>query len=217
MQLSHKIPVTPWRAKNTWAIRPKMTLPLVAGLTIFGFGEGLLVQSQWGATPWTVFAQGIARHLHLSLGWATALVSCVVLLAWFPLRERPGLGTLANLVIIAYVLDVTTYVVAVPHGDVLKAVYVVGAVGVIGLGRALYLTTGLGPGPRDGLMTGLHRRLHKSVVYIRLTLEVIVLIVGWLLGGTVGVGTAVFAATVGFSIGASLNFVEWAVRLARAR
>jgi uncharacterized membrane protein YczE len=217
MQLSHKIPVTPWRAKNTWAIRPKMTLPLVAGLTIFGFGEGLLVQSQWGATPWTVFAQGIARHLHLSLGWATALVSCVVLLAWFPLRERPGLGTLANLVIIAYVLDVTTYVVAVPHGDVLKAVYVVGAVGVIGLGSALYLTTGLGPGPRDGLMTGLHRRLHKSVVYIRLTLEVIVLIVGWLLGGTVGVGTAVFAATVGFSIGASLNFVEWAVRLARAR
>lgn len=192
-----------------------MTLPLVIGLTIFGFGEGLLVQSDWGATPWTVFAQGIARHLHLSLGWATALISCVVLLAWFPLRERPGFGTLANLVIIAYVLDLTTYTVAVPHSVVMKAVYVVGAVFVIGLGSALYLTTGLGPGPRDGLMTGLHRRLHKSVVYVRLTLEVVVLIIGWSLGGTVGIGTAVFATTIGFCIGVSLNLVERSVRLVR--
>jgi uncharacterized membrane protein YczE len=215
MKLSHQIPVTPWRAESTWAFRPRMTLPLVVGLAIFGFGEGLLVQSHWGATPWTVFAQGIARHLHLSLGWATALVSCVVLLAWFPLRERPGLGTLANLVIIAYVLDMTTLTVAVPRGDVLKAVYVVGAVAVIGLGSALYLTTGLGPGPRDGLMTGLHRRLHRSVVYIRLTLELLVLIVGWLLGGTVGIGTAVFATAIGFSIGASLHLVERTVRVVR--
>lgn len=212
MKLSHRIPLTPWRARSPWAFRPRMAAPLVIGLTLFGFGEGLLVQSHWGATPWTVFAQGIAHHAHLSLGWATALISAVVLLAWWPLRERPGLGTVANLVIIAYVLDRTTYVVAVPHSSVLKAIFVVGGVLVIGVGSSLYLTTGLGPGPRDGLMTGLHRRWHVSVVYVRLSLEVTVLFIGWLLGGTVGIATAFFASTIGFSIGASLHALERIVR-----
>ena len=214
MKLSHTIPVTPWRASSTWAFRIPMAAPLLIGLALFGLGEGLLVQSQWGATPWTVFAQGVSKHAGLSLGWSTALISTVVLIGWWPLRERPGFGTIANLVIIAYVLDITTYLVAVPHGDVAKAVYMVGAVVVIGIGSALYLTTGLGPGPRDGLMTGLHRRLHVSVVYVRLTLEVIVLSIGWLMGGTVGIGTAFFAATIGFSIGLNLEIVR---RLVPAR
>jgi uncharacterized protein len=211
MRLSHKIPVTPWRAQNTWAIRPRMALPLFGGLAAFGFGEGLLVQSQWGASPWTVFAQGIAKHAHISLGWATALISIVVLIFWFPLRQQPGFGTISNVVIIAYVLDLTTYSVATPHAVWLKVVYVVGAVLSIGIGSAFYLTCNLGPGPRDGLMTGLHRRLGVSVVYIRLTIELVVLIIGWLLGGRVGVATAFFAATIGFSIGANLNLVERAV------
>ncbi len=189
-----------------------MVAPLVGGLAAFGLGEGLLVQSQWGASPWTVFAQGIAKHASISLGWATALISCVILLLWFPMRERPGFGTLANVAIIAFVLDVTTFMVGVPHNDVAKALYMVGAVVLIGVGSAFYLTCGLGPGPRDGLMTGLHRRLHVSVVYIRLTIEVTVLIIGWLLGGTVGVATAFFAATVGFSIGASLHLLEWLLK-----
>lgn len=208
MKLSHAIPVTPWRATSTWAIRPRMVAPLVGGLALFGLGEGLLVQSQWGASPWTVFAQGIAKHLSISLGWSTALISCVVLVLWFPLRERPGFGTLSNLVIIAFVLDVTTFTVSVAHNDVAKALYMVAGVVSIGVGSAFYLTCGLGPGPRDGLMTGLHRHLHASVVYIRLTIELIVLVIGWLLGGTVGIATAFFAATVGFSIGASLNVME---------
>ncbi len=189
-----------------------MVLPLVVGLTMFGCGEGLLVVAQWGATPWTVFAQGVARHAHVSLGWSTAAISCVVLLAWFPLRERPGIGTIANLIIIAYVLDIVSSTVPVPHDDWVKAAFDVGAVALIGVGSALYLTCGLGPGPRDGLMTSLHRRLGVSVVYVRLTLEVAVLVVGWLLGGTVGVGTAFFAATIGFSIGVNLNAVSWCVR-----
>ena len=214
MKLSHTIPVTPWRAGTTWAFRPRMAAPLFLGLTLFGLGEGLLVQSQWGATPWTVFAQGVSEHAGISLGWSTALISTVVLLAWWPLRERPGFGTISNLVIIAYVRDMTTYLVAVPHGDVTKAMYMVAAVAVIGVGSALYLTTGLGPGPRDGLMTGLHRRLHVSVVYVRLTLEVVVLSIGWLMGGTVGIGTAFFAATIGFSIGLNLEVVK---RLVPAR
>lgn len=205
MKLSHTIPATPWRAASPWAIRPRMVVPLVGGLSAFGVGEGLLVQSQWGASPWTVFAQGIARQASISIGWATALVSGVVLLLWLPLRERPGMGTVANLIIIAYVLDLTTTTVAVAHAPALKVIYVLGAVALIGIGSAFYLTCGLGPGPRDGLMTSLHRHLGVSVVYIRLSIEVTILVVGWLLGGTVGVATAFFAATIGFSIGASLH------------
>jgi uncharacterized membrane protein YczE len=185
-----------------------MALPLLLGLSLFGLGEGLLVQAQWGATPWTVFAQGVSKHTNWSLGWSTAVISLVVLVAWFPLRERPGFGTIANLIVIAYVLDLVSTNLAVPHVYWLKSLYVVGAVLVIGVGSALYLTTGLGPGPRDGLMTSLHRRLGVSVVYVRLSLEVTVLVVGWFMGGTVGVGTAFFAATIGFSIGASLRVTE---------
>jgi uncharacterized protein len=216
MKLSHTIPTTPWRATSTWAIRPRMLAPLVGGLTAFGIGEGLLVQSQWGASPWTVFAQGIAKQASISIGWATALISCVVLVLWIPLRERPGFGTIANVVIIAYVLDLTTTTVAVAHNPAVKILYVVGAVALIGMGSAFYLTCGLGPGPRDGLMTSLHRRLHVSVVYIRLSIEVTILIVGWLLGGTVGVATAFFAATVGFSIGASLQLMNYFVNRSHA-
>jgi uncharacterized membrane protein YczE len=212
MKLSHKIPVTPWRAHNTWAVRPRMVLPLFAGLAAFGFGEGLLVQSQWGASPWTVFAEGIAKHAQISLGWATALISVLVLFFWIPLRQRPGFGTVSNVIIIAYVLDLTTYAVAAPHAVWLKIVYVVGAVMSVGVGSAFYLTCNLGPGPRDGLMTGLHQRLHVSVVYIRLTIELVVLTIGWLLGGRVGVATAFFAATIGFSIGACLNIVGRTMR-----
>lgn len=208
MRLSHRIPSTPWRASTTWGLRPRMVAPLVSGLALFGFGEGLLVASHWGATPWTVFAQGVARHAHVSIGWSTAAISAAVLLAWWPLRERPGVGTLANLVIIAYVLDVTAAAMPTPAGPALRALYVVGAVAVIGAGSALYLTTGLGPGPRDGLMTSLHRRLGVSVVYVRLSIEACVLVAGWLLGGTVGVGTAFFAATIGFSVGVNLQVVQ---------
>lgn len=185
-----------------------MVLPLVVGLSLFGVGEGLLVVAHWGATPWTVFAQGVSLHTHVSLGWSTAGISCVVLLAWWPLRERPGFGTLANLVIIAFVLNVTADLIPTPRAALVKSMFVVGAVVAIGIGSSLYLTTGLGPGPRDGLMTSLHRRLGVSVVYVRLTLEVFVLVGGWFMGGTVGVGTAFFATTIGFSIGASLHVTE---------
>lgn len=185
-----------------------MAAPLLGGLALFGFGEGLLVQSHWGATPWTVFAEGVVRHTSLSLGWATALISAIVLLGWFPLRERPGLGTLTNLLVIAYVLDLTAATLPVPTASLARAGYMVAAVVAIGIGSAFYLTCGLGPGPRDGLMTSLHRRFGISVVYVRLSLEITVLVAGWLMGGVVGVGTAFFAATIGFSIGGSLRAME---------
>jgi uncharacterized membrane protein YczE len=216
MKLSHRIPETPWRARSTWAVRPRMLVPLFGGLAAFGFGEGLLVQSHWGASPWTVFAEGIAKHAQISLGWATALISVVVLLSWIPFHQRPGFGTISNVIIIAYVLDLTTYAVAAPHAAWLKIVYIVGAVLSIGVGSAFYLTCNLGPGPRDGLMTGLHNRFHASVVYVRLSIEVVVLTIGWLLGGSPGFATAFFATTIGFSIGASLNVMERTVNWRRA-
>src|ERR1035437_3203022 len=124
MKLRHQLPQTPWRATSTWGLRPRMVAPLAIGLTLFGFGEGLLVQSHWGATPWTVFAEGVARHTGFSLGWSTALISAVVLVLWFPLRERPGFGTIANLIVIAYVLDLTTYALVVPSNPGLKVLYI---------------------------------------------------------------------------------------------
>lgn len=214
MRLSHRIPTTPWRAASTWRVRPRMIAPLFVGLALFGLGEGLLVLARLGATPWTVFAQGVARHAGISLGWATALISVIVLAAWWPLRERPGFGTLANVVVIALVLDLTATSLAPPSTMITRSMFVVAAVLAIGMGSALYLTTGLGPGPRDGLMTSLHRHLGISVVYIRVSLEVSVLAIGWFMGGTVGVGTAIFAGTIGFSIGACLQGLEWI--LARA-
>ncbi len=197
-----------WSAPGPWRPHPLTWIPLVTGLSLFGLGEGLLVESRLGASPWTVFAEGVSRHLHVDLGITTALISGVVLLAWWPLRERPGLGTVANLVIIASVLQLTVALIPPARSWTLRTLFVVAGVGVIGLGSALYLTCRLGPGPRDGLMTSLHRRWSMSVVYVRLGLEVTVLTLGVLLGGVAGVATAVFAGGIGFALGLSLRLVE---------
>ena len=184
-----------------------MVLPLAGGLSLFGFGEGLLVQSRLGASPWTVFAEGLGHHLGISIGTATGLISLTVMLLWIPLREKPGLGTISNILIIAEVLNLTVEYLPEQHALLLRSIYVLAGVGAVGVGSALYLTTGLGPGPRDGLMTSLHRHFQVSIVYVRLSIEATVLFVGWLLGGTVGFGTAIFAALIGYSIGASLSIV----------
>lgn len=214
MKLSHRVPDFAWRARTTWSLRPILVLPLLLGLGIFGVGEGLLVQSNWGATPWTVLAQGLARHLGWPIGWTTALISLVVLSLWLPLRERPGLGTIANLVVIASVLDLTVAHVGIAKSTFTSATDTLVGIALIGAGTSMYLTTGLGPGPRDGLMTSLHRRLRVSVVYVRLTLEACVLLVGWILGGTVGIATVLFATSIGFSIGVSLGLLDWIHSLA---
>ena len=210
--LSHKIPHPSWRATSTWALRPAMVAPLAGGLTLFGVGEGLLVAAHLGASPWTVFAQGIALRAHVSIGWSTLLISTAVLLFWIPFRERPGLGTIANILIISYVLNETVRFVPTPSAWWVRLGMIVLAVELAALGSALYLMTGLGPGPRDGLMTSIHRKFNVSVVYVRSAIELTVLTAGWLLGGTIGLGTAVFATTVGLLIGANLNLVA---RLAR--
>jgi uncharacterized membrane protein YczE len=207
------VPVTRWRAQSRWRARPSTLLVLVLGLWVFGAGEAFLVDADLGVSPWTVLAQGVDTQLSIGIGWATFVTSVVVLLLWIPLRERPGLGTIANAVIIALALGVTVPLLPQPEDLGWRAAEVLAGIALIGLGSGLSLTTGLGPGPRDGWMTGLHRRTGISVTWVRLVIELVVLGVGWLLGGTVGVGTVAFALLIGPSVGYGLAGIG---RLGRA-
>ena len=204
------IPRTRWRSEGSrWRTGPLTFVVLVAGLWIFGTGEALLVDSGLGNAPWTVFAQGLSIRTGIAIGTATFLTSVVVLLLWIPLRERPGLGTIANAVVIATALQVMIIALPTPTGLGWRFAELAIGIVLVGLGSGLYLTTNLGPGPRDGLMTGIHERTGIAVTPIRLSIEVVILIVGWFLGGTVGVGTLAFALLIGPSVGYGLRFVGW--------
>jgi uncharacterized protein len=181
---------------------------LLTGLWLFGTGESLLVASHLGNTPWTVLAQGFSRHSPLSIGGATLVISAVVLLAWLPLREVPGLGTLANAVVIAVAIDVMLRVLPQPSAAAGRLAEVATAICCIGIGSGLYLTTWLGPGPRDGLMTGIARRAGWPIAGVRLALELSVLVAGYLLGGRVGIGTVVFALTIGYAVTAAMRLLQ---------
>lgn len=206
---SRVVPLTPWTAKSKWSLAPVRLLILFFGLTIFGFGEALLIQSTLGNSPWAVLSQGLSKHTPLSLGWSTFIISIVVLLLWAPLKQWPGFGTLANIVMIAFALQIGTDWFPIQHHNMaIRFLYVIAGIAVIGIGSALYITCGLGPGPRDGLMTGLHRVTGIRVGRVRLTLEVIVLSIGWLLGGRVGIGTLMFALFIGNSVAIAFSLVR---------
>lgn len=169
---------------------------LVGGLVLFGVGIALMVRADLGLGPWDVLHQGLSERVGLAIGTVTILVGLVVLLLWIPLRERPGLGTLLNVVLIGLMADATLAVVDAPSALPVRVAFLLLGVYVFGPGSGLYIGAGLGPGPRDGLMTGLARR-GRSVRSVRTGIELTALAVGFALGGTVGVGTLLFAATVG--------------------
>lgn len=202
------MPHTRWRASSRWRGRPSTLAILAGGLWLFGTGEAFLVDAGIGVSPWTVLAQGVGTRSGIGVGTATFLISVAVLLLWVPLRERPGLGTLSNAVIVALSLGVTVPLLPSPDAALGKLAFVLLGIGLIGVGSALYLTTAMGPGPRDGLMTGLHRHTGLPVTPVRLAIEVSVLVVGWLLGGTVGIGTVLFALLVGPAVGYGLALVS---------
>jgi uncharacterized membrane protein YczE len=187
---------------------------LLIGLWLFGTGEALLVVAELGNGPWTVLAEGVTVRTPLSIGSATFVISIIVLALWIPLREKPGLGTIANAVVIAAALQVGVWFLPHPEPLWLRLVFVFTGVALIGLGSGLYLTTNMGPGPRDGWMTGIHHRFGIPVARVRLGIEVSVLILGWLLGGTVGLGTVVFALLIGPSVGWGLRLMDRGPRLA---
>jgi hypothetical protein len=205
---SRTVPATNFPATGQWKPTPQSFIALFVGLWLFGVGEALLLAADLGATPWTVFAQGLSIRTGISIGWTTFIVSAGVLLLWIPLRQRPGLGTIMNIIVIALSLGVTYSLLTTPDSLALRYVMMFAGIAIIGLGSGFYLTSGHGPGPRDGLMTGLHRRSGWPVGRVRLCIEVVVLIVGWLLGGTVGIGTALFALLIGQSVAMGLHIVH---------
>ena len=204
---SRTIPRTRWTARHPWSPTVGSLTSLVVGLWLFGTGEAFLLTADLGATPWTVLSQGVSIRSGLPIGVTTFAVSVVVLLMWLPLRQRPGLGTVLNIVVISIALQVMYDVVPAPANLGGRVLLMLLGIATIGLGSGFYLTAGHGPGPRDGWMTGLHHRTGRPVGQIRLVIELVVLTVGWLLGGTVGVGTALFALLIGQSVAMGLALV----------
>lgn len=202
------IPITPWRAKNRWDLAPKRVAILTFALILFGLGESLLVQSHLGNSPWVVLAQGISIKTGMNLGWATLLISAVVLLLWIPLREKPGFGTLLNMVVIAWALQIGVDLLPLQYHFLSGLLFSLCGIMVVGVASALYITCGLGPGPRDGWMTGIHHRTGIRVGRVRLGIEALVLVGGFLLGGRVGLGTALFALLIGQSIAISFGVLS---------
>ena len=204
----HKtVPITPWRAETRWDLSLSRVLILFTGLIIFGLGDSLLIQGNQGNAPWTVFAQGLTFKTGLSIGFATLLISSFVLLIWIPLREKPGFGTLSNNILIATFIQVGTQIFPEQSSMTSGILFDLIGIAMVGLGSALYITCGLGPGPRDGAMTGIHYRTAIRVGRVRLGIELVVLVIGWLMGGTVGIGTALFALLIGQSVAIFLGIV----------
>jgi uncharacterized membrane protein YczE len=200
------IPVVFWSSPKALTIKPPFMsfVLLIIGLAIFGLGEALLISAGYGVSPWTVFAQGLTTVTGWSIGFATFITSIAVLVLWVPLRQMPGIGTISNAIVIALVLE---YIL--PHLprfelDALQIAQAVFGVLVTGFGGAIYLISNLGPGPRDGLMTGVQHLTNWPISGVRASIEILVVIAGWSLGGTVGLGTVLFAIGIGPAVSASL-------------
>ncbi len=206
---SRGIPKTSWSAgESNWKVNPKTFAVLVLGLWLFGSGEAALVASGLGQSPWTVLAAGVSNQAAISIGWAYFWISACVLSLWIPLRQKPGLGTFVNIVVIATSLQVMIEVFPNPERIELQIGQVLFGILLVGAGSGLYITCNVGPGTRDGLMTGLHARTGVSVRSARTAIEVSVVLIGWLLGGKVGLGTLLFALLIGQSVAIAFGFVE---------
>ena len=205
----HKtVPKTPWSAASRWDLNPARIGVLFFGLFIFGLGDSLLIQSTIGNAPWSVLAQGVSGKVDITMGWSTFAISSLVLLLWIPLKEKPGFGTLSNIVIIATAIQIGVSIFPEQNNYGFGVIYCLIGIGMVGLGSALYITCALGPGPRDGLMTALHNSTGVRIGRVRLAIEGSVLVAGWLLGGTVGLGTLLFALLIGQSIAIALGVVS---------
>ena len=203
------VPKVSWSSKKPLNLKPKIStsLFLCFGLMLFGLGEGLLIVSAAGASPWSVLAQGIFLNVGFSVGIITILISVFVLILWLPLNQKPGIGTILNALIIGLMIDVCISLVPTPENYASQVFLAFLAVITVGLGGGIYLVANLGAGPRDGLMIGLQKKTNLPIAVVRATLEISVMSIGWYLGGTVGVGTLLFAFGIGPAVALSLYMV----------
>ena len=209
--LISSVPITSWSAP-----RPNIFLPkfktfffLCLGLFLFGLGESILVISQNGVTPWTVLAEGVAKKVDIGIGLSTFLISCIVLVFWLPLKLKPGLGTIMNIFIIALTMGGTIpflYFLNEFFNPIFLSFF---GTFLVGFGSGIYLIANLGPGTRDGLMTGISKNYNKPISLIRFSIEFSVVFLGWLLGGTLGIGTIIFAIFIGPFVSLSLKLVAF--------
>jgi len=205
-----KIPKVSWSSKKPYNLRPNFStfIFLCLGLAIFGLGEGLLIISLTGASPWSVLAQGISINLGYSIGIVTFFVSLFALSLWIFLSQKPGIGTIFNIIIIAGMIDLSIFYIDTPLNYIGQLTMAVIAVLLVGLGSGIYLIANLGPGPRDGLMTGIQRKTNFPIAIVRAFLEITVVSIGWYLGGTVGIGTLLFAFGIGPAVALGLYLVN---------
>ena len=204
------IPKVSWSSDKPLNLKPKIstTLFLCFGLIIFGLGEGLLIVSASGASPWSVLAQGLSLNIGFSVGLITIFISIAVLFLWYPLKQKPGIGTILNALIIGLMIDACITYIPTPENYFNQVLLGAIAVATVGLGGGIYLVANLGPGPRDGLMIGLQKKTNLPIASVRAFLELSVMSIGWYLGGTVGIGTLLFAFGIGPCIALSLFLVN---------
>ena len=205
-----KIPILSWSSNHELNLKPKsLTLfYLILGLIFFGLGETLMITANIGVSPWFVLHQGLSFQTEYSIGVTTFIVSIIVLFFWIPLKQKPGIGTIINTILISVVIDLSLPYLPYPEEFILQLLQVIIAVIIIGIGSGFYLIANLGPGSRDGLMTGLQKLTNKPISLIRAMIEISVVIIGWYLGGVVGIGTIVFALGIGPLVSAGLFTVS---------
>jgi len=201
------VPTTWWSADDPWTLKPRFStmILLIVGLIIFGAGDAVLISARLGNTPWTVLAEGIAENLGWSIGESTFFVSFMVLLLWIPLREKPGIGTILNAILIAATIEFLLPILPTPETFSLQIIQVLAGIVLVAIGSGLYLTANLGPGPRDGTMTGLTKATGIPIGRIRSGIEIFVIAIGWTLGGKFGIGTILFAILIGPCVAICLN------------
>ena len=204
------IPKVNWSSEKPYNFKPKFSTLFFCcfGLMLFGLGEGLLIVSFTGASPWSVLAQGLSLNLNLSIGMLTFLISVTVLIFWIPLGQKPGIATILNALIIAIMIDLCIKFVPTPSNYINQLILAVLSVITVGIGGGIYLVANLGAGPRDGLMVGLQKITNFPIAAVRGTLEISVVSVGWYLGGTVGIGTILFAFGIGPCVALGLFLVD---------
>ena len=204
-----QIPKLSWSSIDELNLRPKSKtlFYLIFGLILFGLGETLLVTASIGVSPWFVLHQGLSFKTGYTIGVTTLIVSLVVLCFWIPLKQKPGIGTILNTILISIVIDISLPYLPYPQEFLFKLLQVLFGVLIIGLGSGFYLIANLGPGSRDGLMTGIQKKTNLSFSLIRTLIELSAVVIGWYLGGIVGIGTVIYALGIGPSVSLGLYFV----------